>query len=243
MNKPTSKPGNKPAGKMADKPRRSFKRIIVGSLAVIIGLTVLCGGVYAWWLRTPPPMPTTIDESIALLKSPRFNRLTDDQKEPYVEQSMKLRESLSEEDRRSLMEKFRGDPELRRAAGEAGMNEMALRAREFALADPTKKVQILDQAIAMMEMFRRGGPTTRPDGGAGGGPGGGDRPPMSDADRAKWQQERQNQFQSRRQQRIEHGNPQKQAYMAEFMKALRARRQQLGLPAGGPGGPGGQRRG
>lgn len=213
---------------------KNWKRITIGSVSVLLGLGVLSGGAYAWWLGTPPPLPTTLDESITTLTSARYQRLTEEQKEPYLEQARRLTESLSPDERRSQWEKMRQNPEQQRAMREAQGDMMLLRAKEFAMADPIRRTQIVDQAIGMMEMGR--GATTRParEGGdraaRANNPDRPDRPEMSEEERAKQREKRMAEGKSRIQKRIEKGNPQRQAYMSEFFKAVRERRKELGLP-------------
>lgn len=212
------------------------RNILTACLAVTFGVTTLAAGTYLWWRATPPPIPTTLDEAVETLASPRYQRLTEDEKQPYLEQTHRLSEPLSMEQRREIWQKAGEDPEKQKAMREAGGDMMMLRAKEFATADEAKRIQILDQTIAMMEMGQRmrlGG---------GGGAGRGDRPDrgnrddsqLSDEERAKRREQRMAERRRGMQQRIERGNPQRQAYVSEFFKALQKRRDELGLPRNGP---------
>jgi hypothetical protein len=90
---------------------------------------------------------------------------------------------------------------------------MGLRLQEFARADAAQRQHILDQAIDEFESRPNRGerrrPTTAP-GPRWPGPPGGDRA-------------------SRFRQRMQSGNPQRQAQMAEFFPAVQERRRQRGL--------------
>lgn len=192
-----------------------MKRKIGIAMLTLVASGVLAGGIYLVWLRLPPKMPANVQEAMALMNSPQYRRLSEQERQPYLERMRQLGESLTAEERKALWEKGRNDPEFRKNAREAQSNVMLQRAREFAQADSVTRRNILDKIIAMQEMAPRGG---------GGNPG---PRPGNDANR----QERQKWFQDR----IEHGNPQAQAYMSEFFKALIERRKDLGLsplPAG-----------
>lgn len=205
------------------------RNILTACLAVTFGGTVLAAGTYLWWRATPPPIPTTLDESVETLASSRYLRLTEDQKQPYLEQMHRLSESLSMEQRREIWQKAGEDPEKQKAMREAGGDMMMLRAKEFATADEAKRIQILDQTIVMMEMGQR----MRP-GGSGADRGNRDDSQLSEEDRTKQREQRMAERRRSMQQRIERGNPQRQAYVSEFFKALQKRRDELGLSRNGP---------
>jgi hypothetical protein len=140
--------------------------------------------------------------------------------------------------------------------GGAGMFRSAMRARidgYFALP-PEKRLAELDRQIKQEEMMRKafetagavmgafggGGNAGRAEGGqagaasqqaggaqqAGGPPGGGPSGSRTEEDRNRW-----------RKQMIDRTTPEQRARYVEYRRAMDARREQLGLPPRGPGGP------
>jgi hypothetical protein len=134
--------------------------------------------------------------------------------------------------------------------GGAGMFRSAMRARidgYFALP-PEKRLAELDRQIKQEEMMRKafetagavmgafggGGNARRAEGGqagaasqqAGGPPGGGPSGSRTEEDRNRW-----------RKQMIDRTTPEQRARYVEYRRAMDARREQLGLPPRGPGGP------
>jgi hypothetical protein len=127
--------------------------------------------------------------------------------------------------------------------GGANMFRSAMRARidaYFALP-PEKRQAELDRQIKQEEMMRKafetagavmgafggGGNAGRGEGGqAGGPPGGGPSGSRTEEDRNRW-----------RKQMIDRTTPEQRARYVEYRRAMDARREQLGLPPRGPGGP------
>lgn len=122
--------------------------------------------------------------------------------------------------------------------GGANMFRSAMRARidaYFALP-PEKRLAELDRQIKQEEMMRKafetagavmgaiggGGNAGRGQGGQAGGPSGS----RTEEDRNRW-----------RKQLIDHTTPEQRARYVEYRRAMDARREQLGLPSRGPGGP------
>lgn len=203
-----------------------MKKWIFPSVLMVLAATVLAAGGYWVWLRTPPAMPQNMDQALALVQSPRFTRLSESRKDAYYEKIRELGEAMSPEDRRAMWDKVRDNDQLRDAAREVHTEAMMDRAKDFALADAATKTRILDQFIGMTEAMRQNMPRPPQTGN-------GPRETRSDADRAADRQRRKEWMQNQ----ITKGNPQKQAYMMEFMKAMSERRKQLGLdPMPGPPG-------
>jgi hypothetical protein len=191
---------------MTDRTKRWLRVGVLG----VVAAAVLSGGIYLTWLWTAPPIPQTMDDAIALLASPRYQRLTEQQRRPYIDQMQKLGRELSAEEKRALRDRMKDDETLRRSGREIGTEWMLERAREFAKADDFQRKQMLDRIIGMQEMASNRGQR------AGGPP----RDGKARAEHDAWMRDR-----------IEHGDPQRQAYVGEFWKALRQRRAELGLPA------------
>ncbi len=215
----------------------SRKKMQVGLLATA-SLLVLAGGLYAAWLFTPPALPSTNDDIMDLVGSPRFTRLSPAQKERYYDRMTELGDSMSADERRTMWQSAREDPEKRAEFRSAMEYRMYSQARRYAQAAPEEKMAVLDEAIqAMAAMMAQ-----RPRGGRPGGERGGNREndtrtdEQRDADRAARREARTQEIQNR----IERGNPQRQALTREFFQALRKRGEELGLPTRGPGrgGPG-----
>jgi len=196
------------------------KKWITMSFALLLAAGVLAGGIYLTWLRTPPPMPANVDEAIKVLSSPQYSRLSEAERQPYIQRARELGEKLSGEERSAMWKRANEDPEFRKNARDVQNDVMLQRAREFAKADPAKRKQIINTMV-MMEMAARAA-GKMPPGPRGGGGGGDANAAQRRAERKKWMQDK-----------IENGNPQSQAYMSEFFKALMDRRKELGLPAMG----------
>ena len=226
---------------MKNKPQPigSVKKKVLVSLLALIAMGVLAGGVYATWLMTPPGMPTTPEEAAALIKSPRFQRLSAERKADYMERMRELMEGMTDDQRQALFEQYRGDREFFEARREVMTEMMNQRAREFAVADPATRLAILDETLQRLESARGFG---RPRGREGGDRRErGERPEMTEEQRAEMQQRREERMAQRvneMQERAATGNPQDAALRTEFRNALRARAQQLGieLRRGGRGG-------
>jgi hypothetical protein len=190
---------------VTDRAKRWLRVSVLGAVAA----AVLGVGVYLTWLWTAPPIPKTMDEAIALLASPRYARLNEQRRRPYIDQMRKLGQDLSAEERRALRDRMKDDETLRRSGRELGAEWMLERAREFAKADDFQRRQMLDRIIGMQEMAAGRGRR------AGGPP----RDPTARAEHDAWMHDK-----------IEQGDPQRQAYVGELWKALRQRRAEMGLP-------------
>ncbi|CAN0462158.1 unnamed protein product, partial [Ectocarpus fasciculatus] len=103
-----------PKGKMrveaVDVEGQRRRKRIVTSLLLAVSIVVLAGGGYFAWLLTPPAMPTTAEEVEMVLKSPRFQRLSKEEKQPYYDV---VREQFGFN--RELRQVWREDEELRDA--------------------------------------------------------------------------------------------------------------------------------
>ena len=138
-----------------DRRRRVRRAALWSSLAVV---TLAVGGGLAWYL-TPPAMPTTVAEAEALVKSPRFTRLSKKQKQPYQDVIREQFGSLDRDARRAMAEENR---ELAQALREARNVQMEQMLRKIALASPAERPALMEE----MQQQRGRGP-----GGRGGPPG------------------------------------------------------------------------
>lgn len=202
------------------------QKVQVGALA-LLGVASLYYGGYRWWLTTAPPMPQTIEQAVALHNDPRYQGLPPQRRAAYIARSRELYEQLDDDAKRQWRQQMREDPEARAAARDAMREQMLNRARDFTLADEAERNKILDQTINMMiaaeaagRMRNRAGGNDR------------ERPELTEEEQQQREQrraERREQGRRQIQQMIEQGDPQRQAYVGEFFKALRERREERGL--------------
>ncbi len=191
-------------------------------VSLVLGLAVLAGGVYLTQRWKPPPMPATVEEAIVLMTSPGYQRLTQPQKQRYVERLSELAQAMPAQQRAEVFRKAMRDESSRPAMREAMTSMMLEQARSFVAGDAATRQRLVDQALAAGAMMRRGGGGgPRPEGP---GPSNEDRParqgdPDRRAEMKQWIQDR-----------IERGNPQQQAYMFEYMRAVRQRREDSSHP-------------
>ena len=150
--------------------RRKRRRGIV--LLSTASVLVLGGGTALAWYLTPPALPTTIAEAKTVVDSPRFQRLSKADKQPYYDVIREQFGSLNREERHALVADDESMRQAMRASGEQMMQKMA---RQYVLATPQERAAMQ----ANFQAMRPRGP--RPEGDAGkpagapgaGGPGGG----------------------------------------------------------------------
>jgi len=177
-------------------------------LAVLITVAVVAligGGLYAWYL-VPPPMPTTVEEATALLKSDRFQRLSDHEKRDYHDRIAELFGPLDRDQRRQLMR----DNDLRDARRDMFRRMMVQRARAFALADEAKREAMIAEDLARFEAMRGQRPK-RPEQG--------ERPERSEEQRAERGRERRDRIEDW----VNNGNGQDWALIREYWQHIRQR--------------------
>ncbi|MCC7144887.1 MAG: hypothetical protein IT443_00425 [Phycisphaeraceae bacterium] len=187
-------------------------------LAAVVTLSV---GAYMTWLLTPPALPNSLEDAVALAGSARYQRLDPNTRARYMERMQQMFANSSREDRQAMWQKMRDDEQARQAMRQLQEDMMQQRMQEFFTATPEERNAMLDK-ILDSPMGRGGGPPGGPPPGAnnappGPGKGPGNRPPGNPAQRMK--------------NRMEKGNPQRQAYMSEFRKAMMERRKERGLPS------------
>lgn len=179
---------------------RRGRRLRVAA-GVLVALAVLVAGAAGAWYLTPPPMPATLAEADALVVSARFERLSDDEKQPYWDVIREQFGSLDPEQRRAM----RGSEAARAARG---------RERDRWIGAFSLMTHEQRQALVSMWGGRPGGP------GGPGRPGG--RPGGGGEDRG----ERGNRGPSRERlsERMQNGNAQTMANIGEMVSTMRDRR-------------------
>ena len=180
--------------------RRGRRLKVAAGLAVAL-LVLVAGAAGAWYL-TPPPMPTTIAEADALVASPRFHRLSKDQREPYLDVIREQFGSLDPKQRRAM----RGSEAAR-----------AARSRERDERMAAFSVMTYEERQAMESPW--GGRGGRGSGG-GGGPGG--PRPEGGADRGD--RGDRGPSRDRLSDRMQNGNAQTMANIGEMVNQMRERR-------------------
>ena len=189
------------------------KRILVGVLG-ICALGAVTFGVYYAWLITPLPVAPSPEEALETIGSARFARMPDYRKEEYIDQTRRLMDQMPPEQRRELFQRARTDESIRESLGQVRRQEMTQRAIDFArISSAEERARVLDEAIDRMEQRRSQRSQARSDGQRRGGGGGRGRGAARE----------------RIQQRFEQGNPQINALIGEYFRALRERREERGL--------------
>ncbi len=191
------------------------RNLLVGGLAVV-ALLVLAGGIYYAWLITPPDLPTSAAEGMAVMGSARFKRMPEYRQEEYATRMRELVRELPTDQRQQFFEQMHDDEAARQSMREMMRRMMEKRMQQFSEADEAERRRMLDQIIDRQES--RSGREGANRSGRGG------------RDPARMREHIQN--------HIETGNPQHAGLMMEFRKALRDRRAQRGLePNPSRGGP------
>ncbi|MEM8783719.1 MAG: hypothetical protein AAGE65_12810 [Planctomycetota bacterium] len=201
MNDPSpAKPGRMRVEEVDEIGQRRRRRLLTAALATASVVALAAGGFFAWYL-TPPAMPTTAEEAIAVAKSPRFARLSKEQKQPYFD-VFREQFGLNPE----LRQVWRNDPELRDASREMWRDMMRQRMNAFMLAD-------FEEQQAMVEQSPFGRRPRRAEG-----EGRNEDRPRPDAAAMR----------DRVSDRISNGNPQMGAAMGEMMQMRRQQRESQG---------------
>ena len=110
----------------AQRRRRRLKTLS----AAVGGTLLLAAGLGAGWYLTPPAMPTSLDEARAMVQSPRFTRLSQAEKRPYLDVIREQYGSLDRDQRRALRESDDQLQETLREARTVMMREMLVGAAQ-----------------------------------------------------------------------------------------------------------------
>ena len=105
---------------------RRRRRLKAAALSVASVLVLIVGGGAAWYF-TPPAMPNSLDEAQALVSSARFQRLSKEDKRPYMDVIREQFGSLDHNERQKMMEEDEAMRDAMRDARGAQMEEMAKR--------------------------------------------------------------------------------------------------------------------
>lgn len=216
--------GNGAAGVKAKARRDKLRKQIA---TTSLGVVALLGSALLAYRLWPTPMPSPEAAPAALAKfaaTDRFVNLTPDQKQPYLDAF----EKLSWQDRMQVMRDSGLSEEQRRdAMGNIMMAAMDRRMDDYFALPQAQRTAFIDNMLkGEVERMRqrpqqaadRPQGERRPDGAQRGGGWRGNDP-------------------SAMRRRLDRMSPTRRAQMAEFIGAMAARREALGLPArGGPGG-------
>jgi len=195
------------------------RRLVVAVGASVVAVLVLAGGLMLMRAGTPPKLPQTVDQAVAVINSSRYRNLDGDRKRQYAEAASELMRDLPEDQRHEL---FR-DEDARRAMRTAFMERMDDMARRLARGES------LQELMGDMPFGPRG---RRP----GGGPGGRARGPDAnrDGDREGGPDgggpNRAERFAGRIGGMVQSGNAQRNALRMEMMQRMRAERESQGGP-------------
>lgn len=205
---------------MSNRLREHPKVLVLVALSAVV-LSV--GLAITFWPTGAPAMPETMAEVPALLESRAYRDLSPQARRPYVERVAELMGQSDRQQRRAVMQ---GSDESRDAMRDMFRQMMSDRAKQFALADPATREQMLIEDRARMEsMGGRGGPGGGRPGGEDGdqrganGPARGDRPERTEAEQAQRRERREDMIE----QWVNEGNGQEWALIREYMQQLRSR--------------------
>lgn len=183
-------------------------RLLVGGASMLIAAGAVVGGLALAQSLTPPPLPKTPQEALALMSSERYASIDEGRRRQLAAEARRIILAMPEDERRSLMRDQAND-KARRAIGEDWLDDAA---RRVARGEDVE-----------MPFPRTGGP------GQPGGPGPGAEPGDAASREARMAQMRQRMKDGMAQQ-LESGNAQSSGLRAEFFKG------RMG-PGGGGRGP------
>lgn len=150
----------------AERRKRRIKTAAISVAAVV----VLAGGSGMAWYLTPPAMPETIAEAEALVESPRFERLSKQAKQPYLDV---IREQFGSLDRAERQAMMRENEEMREALRASRDAEREAFTRAYVLATPEERRGMMAEVEGEREARRAEGGERGGRGEGRGGDGGG----------------------------------------------------------------------
>ncbi|MEM9881497.1 MAG: hypothetical protein AAF800_01095 [Planctomycetota bacterium] len=171
-------------------------------------MVVLAAASGAAWYFSPPPLPETIEEARAVVDSPRFQRLSTDDKRVYYDVIREQYGSLNRDERRALRQE---DEQLSQAMREAWMIRMREMMVTYADTPPEEREQLME---TMRPERPRGDRPQRPDEG--------ERPERTPEEQA----ERAERMRDRISDRMANGDAQMNQLMREFFAERRRMRDQ-----------------
>lgn len=156
------------------KAQRRKRRLKIAFLS-LGAVVILVGGSGLAWYFTPPALPGTIEEARAVVESPRYERLSKAQKQPYLDVIREQFGSLDRDARRAMMDENEQMRDALRASRDA---EREAFTKAYVLATPQERQAMMDEMEAERDARRgeRGGrPPENGDGPPEGGPETGER--------------------------------------------------------------------
>lgn len=154
------------------KAERRKRRLKIGAIS-LGAVVVLVGGSGMAWYFTPPALPGTIEEARAVVESPRYERLSKAQKQPYLDVIREQFGSLDRDARRAMMDENEQMRDALRASRDA---EREAFTKAYVLATPQEREEMVPERDAGRGDRPRGAPPEGgPEGGDRGGDGGGER--------------------------------------------------------------------
>ena len=195
------------------------RRLIVGAGAVVVTIAALVFGIWATSALRPLHLPTTAKEAVAVMNSPKFDKLDRERRLQYADAAARLLRDVPDDQRREMFH----DEDTRRAMMEAMRERMDDAALRLAMGEP------LEDVMPDGMPFGRG----RPGGPPGGPPRDGAR---DDAQRPEPTPEQREQWAQRRAQgaqrmmahfanALQTGNAQRMALRMEMFQRMRQTRE------------------
>jgi hypothetical protein len=216
------------------------KKTLIVALAVVAPL-VLISGLYYTHLTTPPPVPKTFEQAVKTMGSGRYQRLPDYRKAEYAGQARRLLAELPPERREQVRKEMAEDETLGPIAREMGRGAEIDLYKALSRAPRAVRVKMLDAEIQRHEAARAARQERSRQSAT-------QRQAQDEAARAA-RQERSRQSATQRQAQdgrqgptrtatqvfrgmVQQDNPQTGSFglRAEYSKAMRERRKELGLP-------------
>lgn len=194
---------------------KQIKKKIGVSMLLLVAVGVLSGGAYYVWLTTPPPMPATMQEAADLLSSTRYQRLPDSRRYDYMQRATQLFENATPEQKKELANQLRKNAKENGLISKVVEDRINMEVRNYIRADDFERRIIIDRTIGL-QMLAEARRAKRP------------AKEMTPERQARVEK-RKSAFAAMVEDRLEKGNPQQQSYVGEFVKAVMARRKEMGL--------------
>ena len=191
--------------------KTSTRKRTVVYILVISGISTLGWGGYQAMQQLPPPWPTTPEEALAVIDSSRYDRLPEYRQREYRIQAGILLKKMPQEKRREI---FRSNNQMHGKLREVFREQMVQKAIDFANADLQQREVLIDMAIN--EWNRKRGQHIKQ--------GRKQRGNKSATDPHR--NERLSKFKAHLQDRFQHGNPQENALIGEYFRAIKRRHKQ-----------------
>lgn len=179
------------------------RRLVVAVGATVVSLVVLATGVWFMRANTPPKLPKTFDQAVAVMNSSKYRNLDSNRKQQYAEAAIELMRDLPEQERQDLFK----NEDARQAIRAAFTQQMDDMARRLARGES------LENLMSDRPSRRRGGP--RPEG---------RRRAEGDTRDGQGDGSRAQRMAGRIGNAVQTGNAQRNALRGEMMQQMRAAR-------------------